>query len=675
MGTIKSALPDQAGGPSDTAGSHLPRPSPRDVGSAGPNALGYADHTAFAAFGAELVYGQLADGTLAHISAVERGLGCSCTCPACGRTLVARKGRKTMAHFSHHGNASGCGNNAETNAHIWAKDVLNREHRILLPSVRATVGKETLQTYKERMFEFRHAELEKVLGDIVPDVILTTKDGRQMLVEVMVTHACGPEKVAKLRDRGLATLEVDLSRWRKSNDRLDIERALVDGAPREWLFNRKADEAEASLSNKIAERAAEAARRAIAEQVREDEQRRRQEAQAQRRREAAATQIARAVASAQPSDAGRDEHDALGNRGLLNLLQPRQACMGFTVANERWQAAIVERMVEAPIDEFELPEFDVAAAMRAIDDCLVPDMPKDLASDVRDMLPPALGKLDLPEPAVRSFLLHLCDHAVLRSDDMEMFTLPDDRVAEIKKAYSAWQIRDRRSRSVDTAIDAIVDAIPVEEHGEFSLASWRTTPIQGFGLTLEELIASEKSTWDPFETAISSIRGMVEGGTWVAETMGLPLQGELLRAERRASLSREREASEREATITRSAAASLGPDGSVWVNAPGPSGATPVQQARVSVAALTEALRSLDRYEIALAASMAADKRAADCRQQLRVEAEKGLGATIAPMFLNNHDAVLGASPWTVCRDEAGLRRCRLELAKWVSRERKRHRR
>ncbi|WP_176500219.1 hypothetical protein [Sphingomonas sp. HMP9] len=40
------------------------------------------DHSAFAAFGAELVYGERADGTLAHIGAVASGLACACKCPA-----------------------------------------------------------------------------------------------------------------------------------------------------------------------------------------------------------------------------------------------------------------------------------------------------------------------------------------------------------------------------------------------------------------------------------------------------------------------------------------------------------------------------------------------------------------------------------------------------------------
>ncbi|RYD94261.1 MAG: hypothetical protein EOP61_21980, partial [Sphingomonadales bacterium] len=139
---------------------------------AGPNPFGYADHAPFSAFGAELVYGQWRDGTLVHVSQVPSGLACNCVCPACGRVLIARKGAIKMEHFGHYGVGNGCGRNAETNAHSWAKDVLGREKRVLLPAVGAQLGKDKLQTHRERMFRFAGAELEKTLDDIVPDVVL-----------------------------------------------------------------------------------------------------------------------------------------------------------------------------------------------------------------------------------------------------------------------------------------------------------------------------------------------------------------------------------------------------------------------------------------------------------------------------------------------------------------------
>lgn len=674
MEPLESTPPDRRQKPSGCA-EPRPRSEADPAGPPGPNPLGYADHSAFAAFGAELVYGERADGTLAHIGAVASGLACACKCPACGRTLIAKKGRRTAAHFSHHGNASGCGNNAETNAHIWAKDVLNREKRILLPAVRASVGKEVLQTYGERVFQFEHAELEKGLGDIVPDVILTTKDGRQVLIEVMVTHACGPEKIAKLRDRGLATLEIDLSRWRKSSDRHEIEQALMKGAPREWLFNRKADEAQARLATTIAERAAGAAKKAIEAKARAEAADKLREAQAQRRREDEADLIVQLVEGIQKGDAASGDHDAIARRGLLGLLVEDQNAMGFTVVNEHWQAAIIERMIEVPVDEFELPEFDVSSVLRSIDDCIAPDMPEGLALDVRAALPLELRSLDLPKNAVQSFLDHLCDHDMLRSGRRGMFMLPEARIAAVEKANAAWQIKDRRRRSSKASIDVIVDAIPVEEHGEFSLASWWTAPVPGFDLTLEELIESDQSTWEPFETALSAIRGMVEGGTWVRQTLGLPLQGELGRAGHRVAQQKEREAEEREASITRSATALLGTDGPAWATTPGAAGSTPTQLARDGAAGLTEALRVLDLHHFALAAAAAADTLATGYRQQLLADAEKGLDQATAKSFMTYHDVALGMSPWAICRDAAGLRRARIELAKWVGRERKKHNR
>jgi hypothetical protein len=41
-----------------------------------------------------LVFGERADGTMAHVSEVSSGLECNCVCPGCGTRLVARKGDK-----------------------------------------------------------------------------------------------------------------------------------------------------------------------------------------------------------------------------------------------------------------------------------------------------------------------------------------------------------------------------------------------------------------------------------------------------------------------------------------------------------------------------------------------------------------------------------------------------
>ena len=252
-------------------------------GNGSVNPFGHVDHTPFGGLGAELVFGRRSDGSIAHISKVASGLACQCICPACERQLVARKGPRKEHHFGHHGKGTGCGRGAETNAHIWAKQVLERERRIWLPAVKAGTGREAVLKHRGGMFEFAHAELERVLDDIVSDVILTTRSGQRLLVEVMVTHACGPEKVEKLRALQLPTVEVDLGAWRTSIDRPRIEAALIEGAPREWLFNRKLDEAEEELSEATAQRKAAAE----AERVRAEARKQAALVAEQRRAEAA----------------------------------------------------------------------------------------------------------------------------------------------------------------------------------------------------------------------------------------------------------------------------------------------------------------------------------------------------------------------------------------------------
>ncbi|RYF22224.1 MAG: hypothetical protein EOO77_04520 [Oxalobacteraceae bacterium] len=101
--------------------------------------FGYVDHSAFAGFGVDLVWGLDADGEAVHIDRAERGLACGLICPACRATLIARKGTRKAAHFSHKGKDSGCGSGRETNARYWAKQLLVERKQIWTPVVKVLV--------------------------------------------------------------------------------------------------------------------------------------------------------------------------------------------------------------------------------------------------------------------------------------------------------------------------------------------------------------------------------------------------------------------------------------------------------------------------------------------------------------------------------------------------------
>lgn len=640
----------------------------------GPNPFGFADHTPFAAFGVELVYGVRPDGSLVHISEAIRGLACGCICPACGRTLIARKGAIKVEHFGHYGKGTGCGRNAETNAHSWAKDVLGREKRILLPAVGAQIGKDSLETHKQRLFTFANAELEKILDDIVPDVILTTQDGQKLLVEVWVTHACGPEKVEKLKARGLATIEVNLAAWRKSSDREQIEKALIEGAPRDWLYNRKQDDAEATLRTIIAKRAAD---KADADRKRREEaaaEKEAREAKAKRELNSKVIRVQRAVTTARQnkSNAGRPELEEIGrDTELSDLLLSAQRTCGFLVPNEQWQAALLVRTVAVTIGEdFYLPQFGLESAVRAINDCIEGLFHNDLPDDVRLALPPELRALCLPRQAIEDYLHHLCATGLLQGDGCGGFEVDDDRAKRLEKQQALWKTRKERCERVERVLAKLAELPLDSQIKEFDRLEWERRPIPGFDINLAVLLGAEYTKWSKFEASLLAIERLIEGGEAVSETLGLPVQGAMIRANERARQKHQEEADAREQKLRAIAVDILSSDASAWLYSP-PDADAPLYRARNSQGGLDEALQELEAERKIRAEQAAATALAENCRLLLKADSEKALGSALTVPFLNNYDSQLKASPWEICVDQSGLRQARSALEKWVARNRK----
>lgn len=245
------------------------------------NPLGYPDHRPFLGFSDELVFGLGPDGAVRHISEVTRGLKCDCRCPACDRRLVARKGARKVHHFGHHDAGQPCAHVAETNAHLWAKRVLEREKRIVIPPVMIEHEGQAFEVSPARVYAFASARLEKRLDSIVPDVILETKDGTQLIIEVCVTQSCDEVKIEKLRTEDRSAIEVNLRRFRTSQDREAIEAALLSEGPRDWLHNARipflADKLRRTIEAETERREAAAEERARQDAARQAAKERREE--------------------------------------------------------------------------------------------------------------------------------------------------------------------------------------------------------------------------------------------------------------------------------------------------------------------------------------------------------------------------------------------------------------
>lgn len=210
----------------------------------------------------KLPYG-LHDTGLLHIEQVANGLACECVCPSCGAQLVARnQGRKRLAHFAHY-QALECAHGLQTALHLAAKDIISRHLTFRLPELR---GRLTLTSAYRQSFPFdvtrywdgvpdevmelrdycfpaqdvavTEVRIEQKTGDIIPDIVLVTSNGRQLLVEVAVTHFIDNQKLAKIKELGLSCLEIDLSKLPRELDLPQLEALLIHGVDeKKWVYN------------------------------------------------------------------------------------------------------------------------------------------------------------------------------------------------------------------------------------------------------------------------------------------------------------------------------------------------------------------------------------------------------------------------------------------------------
>jgi len=614
--------------------------------------FGQADHRPFGAFGVELAYGRRPNGEIVHISTVVSGLQCHCTCPACGRTLVARKGDKTAHHFAHFGAGTGCGAGVETNAHIWAKKVLERTRRILLPAIAAEQDGRKLVARKAGVFVFDEVRLEERLGQIVPDVILKAKD-RELIVEIWVTHKCDDEKIAKIRRGGISAIEVDLSRLRAAASEKEVETALLQGASRTWLFNPFLEVAADQLRTQItAEKAAKA--------------------DALRRR---AKQVAAAIRSARPelSDTLRAEREQLVKLGLRGCFeQPVATGDGFVVPPSMWQAAIFSRVFlpQAGKPRWGRVGLDAGCVLDDITDCLAPPLRKSWGLALSKAVAEEAPELVLPVRAVAEYLRSLADAGVLH-DDGDAFSLSDRQSEAIAARIAAAKLEGSRLEEVRRQVTAIVERLPGAERRDFDLETWFDRRLRRFSLTPRQLTSAESGRWWEFREALGGIDIMFAGAPVPADFLGLPLEAAGTRATeaiRRKEVERERKAEEAQVAAAERRLAILrertsmvfGTEDAPWINRPGRSGGpSPALAAQQSDQGLQAAMSALDRIGADRAAKVRADQIAAEAREDLRRAAENRLPEGHAPYFLGSaHPGIGGERPIDFCRDAVTLRRC-----------------
>lgn len=615
------------------------------------------DHRPFLGFRKELAFG-LRDGVQVSITDVERGAACGCVCPACGAPLIAHKGDILVHHFAHAGAGEGCGVGAETNAHLWAKQELASALWIRLPPVEAAAEGLHRRIHQGCDFQFASAELEKHAGEIVPDVQLTAADGRRLIVEVYVTHACDPEKIARIQAGGVSAIEVDLSPWRLSQDADAIARALLTEAPRRWLFNPAITRAEGELIEEAAEL---------------------KRAQAARRLNRARDEVARLrrtpIRKPAELERLRTALVALGHGALLVGVQPGD---GFTVPARLWKAAALGRLIR------EAPTYGAGGQVTPerllglVHDCLFKDdLPRKQRPTVAD-LKAAVPGYQTPYEALEAFVevLHRADILYYRKGDLWL----ESRVVEQARAEAAArkleaekaEARARRATQVADQLDRLFAMARTQQESEaFSLAAWMKSLPSTSGPSLTALVETGDDDWTRVMQQLGAIERMLDGGAVTDDLLGLPFEEALddARAQADAIAAAETAAAEdaiRRARLERrgimemEAATGLGVDGPAWLAEPWfESGFSRLEWAQCSADGLSE-LRAALRSRLAVLAEQR--RRALEIeglREDLRRATEAVYEADHAALFLNSSRRELDMkSPLAFCVDKYSLERC-----------------
>ena len=185
----------------------------------------------------------LKNGRVVDVSEVESGL-------ACGASLQARKGKINQHHFSHDPSADmkACHGAVETAIHRMAKQIIEENKAFLIPELRISEStidvngftqKEEFTVQSQALQRFDRVIPECYLSDIRPDIrpdILGEIDGKQIIIEIAVTSFVRPSKQNKMKNHGLAAIEVEIKNLSLTKEAL---RTLLLESPanKKWLFH------------------------------------------------------------------------------------------------------------------------------------------------------------------------------------------------------------------------------------------------------------------------------------------------------------------------------------------------------------------------------------------------------------------------------------------------------
>lgn len=556
--------------------------------------LGIVDHSPFGSDRVSLVYAKTADGEIVHVDDRRPWALGELRCAACPGVVTPVRGDDRAHHFRHLTHGEGCGG-VETNAHIWAKLVLEETKAIRIPAVVDTVNGRRRVLFEEHLFKFDTVEVEPWENGRRPDLKVSAVNAegksRILWIEVKVTHGCDTAKKQHMIDNDISALEIDLSKFRNEEDERKVRRAFLKTAERDWLHNdavsrarRKRQALLASHAGVLLDAARNATIRAPSDEM---------------------VQAEADLVSLRLGDwIGRDV-------GITP---------GFVVPDRSWQAALFARLVLDPLKEDKpLNAFRPIDAFDLIGDCLAPGFERRMSRDLVDALKSLDPTFPTPVRVITRYFNKLAADSCLRDETNLNWSLPRDVERRLRAIFEREKESVARLAQTERRVEALLRASRLEDGFDFE--AWLEQPVKD-ARSPRAFSIGDADTWARFNAALRTLERMVDEPRPTADLMGLPLsrlhadataravadqaKQHRLKAEREA-----RAAEDRASTLEEIAASRIGAEAAqAWLDDPLAGGQTPRLTAMASDADLAQMRSVLRLYAEALErqARSAADK-------------------------------------------------------------------
>lgn len=609
---------------------------------------------------AELVYGERPSGEIVHISSVERGLQCDCICPGCRRSLVAKtKAEKQVAHFAHSGPA--CGGGPETALHKLAKQIIAEELRLLLPERLAVFGEKQrlLSEIMEMKFDLAKVEYND-LRDVVPDLYLV-RQGRSLFVEVAVTHKCDELKIGRLRNRGISSVEIDLSGIPRDARLEDVRDAVLKTAPRSWIFNKGIDEGLESLRMEVARE--------------EEEQQREFEEQAKKLAE-----VYRAAKGAVPSGFKRDRNwqllERVGGTDLVGVEFDGNAV--FAVSPIQWQITVlIDVLLHRKLGRYLQTPVSICQHLQRHD--LIRADFLYLRETVESRVTQLQEDFRAPWRVVSAYLDFLTEKGIA-AHLMKGYTIAPAVGSLWIEASLEMEAARLRVDNAAEQVKRILNAADPSRRSTVTLSGWLSSLDPQSNLTFREALQSPEHH-GRIGLELRAIEAMLDGQPTVpTDALALPVQDLIAAAEKQKVIlerARQERAEQQRAEARNQRIADLRTiaeplfseeELEAWLTTRRHelSDLSPIAAAAsggFSFARAKDILMSIKQKKEWADAETA---RISEYREFLKTEANALLGQDEGARFLRGRDEELGGVPPAVhCKDAESLEQCRRRLRQW----------